>query len=1115
MTKNLEAVKDRNRKITYSKSISDYNTENSIIKGTQVLGESNFKNCSPLISILTVSYNAQKTIEKCIKSVIAQTHNDFEFIIIDGASTDGTFDIIEKYIKSIDLVVSSPDNGIYNAMNKALTLAKGEYIQFLNSDDELLPDAIETITKEIQYSKPDIIAAEALIVDKHGNIKDKFWLKPFDDISLITAAPSNHQSMFIHYRCFEEIGFFSEKYKIASDTEFILKLINSNRFSISLLNKPVVKFSNQGISNTDLVTMWKEHEQVLLSFNKWAKEGEMNQVSKYLLGYKKHCDEKVATKILDNNINNLSPNQLLFYNELKCVRENKVFLSIIVPIYNAEKYLTDCLNSLISQIGSDIEIICIDDCSTDNSKQIVLDFMKNDNRFILISNDFNCGSHESRIKGIKVSKGKYIGFCDSDDFIENNYIKVIKSQLNSHRVDILEFGHLIKGKIKKRYNRNYSRSYYNYLEGAKLLFNFNKTNINCNLWNKVYKRKILLDVCNILPSMNIFMAEDVLMNFLAFSISKNFRFINVELYNYRVHNQNSASSGVISKDKYEKYQKDYLLVIKNIEHLGNELSVQKKIIIDFKIILLKHMLYHLKRTKDLEFVTNNITELKKLAKGLLFKAIVSNKQLISKLSENDSCNTDEKKKSIAIISTSPKGGAGIAALRLHEAFNSSDHFTSKFLYSLGDTDANNSYKFNFSKHDNLRIRLINIFKKYSLKGYTLFSSGYPGISKEQISVLSCVDYINLHWVSQSLSIESIIDIAKLNKPIIWTLHDMNPFTGGCHYSSNCEGFINGCINCPQLTKKLKKYPSIVLNDKLSWSKNIVIVTPSKWMAVQAEKSKIFKKNRIEVIPNGIDTKKYFPETKKEAKISLNIDPKYKVILYTCHNHNERRKGFIELLQIIQHLKELSIKNDIFLLGFGHPVAEIKKLNIPLKSLGYIEDSELIRKAYSAADVTLLPSLEDNLPNVILESISCGTPVVAFDSGGIKDAVIDNVSGFLVKKGDCRGMAIKVLQVFNSDFLNAKCRKLAEEKFSKDMQVKLYASLIEEIKYDYTIKEKHVEKENNLESWNYLDKYVLKSVRIIIKGKLNYIKRGLMLLFTDYRLFIHLIIKKLTGNNDES
>jgi len=334
---------------------------------------------------------------------------------------------------------------------------------------------------------------------------------------------------------------------------------------------------------------------------------------------------------------------------------------------------------------------------------------------------------------------------------------------------------------------------------------------------------------------------------------------------------------------------------------------------------------------------------------------------------------------------------------------------------------------------------------------TMFSFSFSNIT---LPDLKSFDIINLHWIETFISLENLYELVKLNKPIVWTLHDMKAFTGGCHYSSNCEKYIDECNNCPQLTNDPKELVTKVFQEKENFFKNanITIVTPSIWLAKEAKKSKIFRNKRIEVIPYGLNTNIFFPRNRKKAKELFEIDEETIVLSFGVIDHSEKRKGFKELLEAI-FLIENKIKNKkIVALLFGTSIDAI--LPFEVIHIGHINDDEKLSYVYSASDIFILPSLEDNLPNTILESLACGTPIIAFDTGGAKD-IINDSNGRIVPKGDVKKLSEEIYNLIcDKELREEKGKagsKLIQNHYTLKHQANAYLKLFQEIKekdFDY-------------------------------------------------------------------
>jgi glycosyltransferase involved in cell wall biosynthesis len=338
---------------------------------------------------------------------------------------------------------------------------------------------------------------------------------------------------------------------------------------------------------------------------------------------------------------------------------------------------------------------------------------------------------------------------------------------------------------------------------------------------------------------------------------------------------------------------------------------------------------------------------------------------------------------------------------------------------------------------------------------TFFTLSYPGYDISGTEFIQEADVVNLHWVAEFQSVETVAKLLELGKPVVWTLHDENPYTGGCHYTAGCSGYRNDCLDCPQLKDLHHQIPYHVLSNKLkNWRKNLTIVAPSRWLAGKARKSKVFQKFDVEVIPNAIEVDVFKPREKREAKKSLNIDPDTVCILFNAEYHSEKRKGFGKLLEALDFCLSkkdfigLVSEGKIRLLTVGDPQQEIVRLGIPYQALGYLKSDGDLAKVYSAADVYVLPSLEDNLPNTMLEAMACGTPVVAFDVGGMPDMIKNGETGYVVPPFDSKRMGEAVVDlVFNAQKrtrMNTRCRHLIEQHYKLKDQAAAYFKLFEKL-----------------------------------------------------------------------
>ena len=410
------------------------------------------------------------------------------------------------------------------------------------------------------------------------------------------------------------------------------------------------------------------------------------------------------------------------------------------------------------------------------------------------------------------------------------------------------------------------------------------------------------------------------------------------------------------------------------------------------------------------------------------------------------------------------GGAARATYRLQKGLREMGH-DCRMLVKHKNTEDVHVYKISskLTQEDIFREFLLNrVIQEHYIQDHrtersnTFFSIPYPGFDITRIPALNETDVINLHWVAQYQSLSTLRKLCSLKKPVVWTLHDQWAFTGGCHYGAGCEKYRSDCSRCPQLSSDLSLLPEAVLKDKLSFFEglDLTFVAPSQWMGECLKKSRLFGDRRIEVIPNSLETDVFSPIPKEEARQILGLEKETLTILFGGEDANEKRKGFFELLLAIEFLstqsefKRLLETKKVCVLCFGRPSEALNSIGIPVVSLGYLGSDLKISYAYCAADVFVLPSLEDNLPNTVLEAMSCGTPVVGFDMGGMPDMVQDGTTGRLVPVGDAKQLGEVLLSLLlDSNVRNSmgeKCREKIEAEYPLRVQASGYSELYEEL-----------------------------------------------------------------------
>lgn len=261
--------------------------------------------------------------------------------------------------------------------------------------------------------------------------------------------------------------------------------------------------------------------------------------------------------------------------------------------------------------------------------------------------------------------------------------------------------------------------------------------------------------------------------------------------------------------------------------------------------------------------------------------------------------------------------------------------------------------------------------------------------------------VHLHWVCAGML--AVEELARLNCPIVWTLHDAWAFTGGCHYTRDCEGFKRQCGCCPQLGSKGENDHSRYLmrkKEEVFGKLDITVVAPSRWLADMARQSSLFAKRRIQVIPNGLDTEIFKPVHKRIARERLGIQLENPVLLFGAQVVADPRKGWDLLCAALRGLT-----CPCTLLVFGQGTVSVENApHITVRQFGNFADDSNLALIYSAADVYVCPSREDNLPNTVAEAFACGTPCAAFAVNGLPDMIEHKKNGWLARPFDAAHLA---------------------------------------------------------------------------------------------------------------
>lgn len=390
------------------------------------------------------------------------------------------------------------------------------------------------------------------------------------------------------------------------------------------------------------------------------------------------------------------------------------------------------------------------------------------------------------------------------------------------------------------------------------------------------------------------------------------------------------------------------------------------------------------------------------------------------------------------------GGAAQLGFELHKKLSEKE-INNKMLVGYKYSDDKNVYAIYKRNVLNKSYKFIlNNLNKYSSQQFRF----YPKKRIINNKITREADIIHLHNLHGSYFNLAILPLlAKENKKIVWTLHDMWATTGHCSHAYDCERYKTGCGNCPYLDT----YPALRTdNTKNLWrdkeaiykKTNMTIVTPSKWLKNIVEKS-VLKDKDIKLIYNGIDTNIFKPGDKKSIRKKLKLPENHKIIIFIAYmGFANTEKGGNYLKNIVDKIQDKKIT----ILNIGGKNAQTSEKNII--NIPYIKDKNILADYYRSADLFVFPTLAENFPLTVLESMACGTPVVSFETGGVPEIIEHKKDGYVAKYKDVNDLYNGTKKILDDDELRKKMSDMGsakiKNKFSLDIMANKYINLYKEL-----------------------------------------------------------------------
>ena len=408
---------------------------------------------------------------------------------------------------------------------------------------------------------------------------------------------------------------------------------------------------------------------------------------------------------------------------------------------------------------------------------------------------------------------------------------------------------------------------------------------------------------------------------------------------------------------------------------------------------------------------------------------------------------------IAVVSTSDiGGGAARAAYRLHRALLQARHNSEMLVCQKETVDGTvrqivRPALANLLTRLNFNVRRIRLATYRHPPGYEPFQYDHSAFHPFLIHALGKRDVINLHWVARFVDQSRVYKLAARANRLVWTLHDMLPFTGGCHYDEGCDRFSNECGYCPQLGSQKKRDLSATLLARRDNAFQRIpdgalhFVSPSRWLADALQSSRVARRFDVTVIPNSIELDVFCPSDRATARDELGLARDGPIVLFIAEAINNRRKGMGVLVEALNTLATQG--SHVALVSVGHASFPVPA-RLTYKHFPHTSDDRFLAKIYSACDAVVIPSIQDNLPNTMLEAMACGTSVIGSSVGGIPDFVRDRETGYLFPPGDVVALTNAIRSVVQDRTLakafGARASELVRVECSPQQQASRYLAL---------------------------------------------------------------------------
>ncbi len=406
---------------------------------------------------------------------------------------------------------------------------------------------------------------------------------------------------------------------------------------------------------------------------------------------------------------------------------------------------------------------------------------------------------------------------------------------------------------------------------------------------------------------------------------------------------------------------------------------------------------------------------------------------------------------VLLVNTSyAAGGAAVAARRLMEALRQNGAEATMLVRDGNPTPqpttpttphlSPTTLPFRWLAQGHFLWERLVLFARLGFKRKHLFDidAGISGTDITRLRVFRQADVIHLHWVNQGmLSLSDLRKIIRSGKPVVWTMHDAWPSTAICHLTLGCRQFTTQCRQCQYLQGRQSSWLTKVWRRKqrLLHEGGITFVACSRWLEGEAKASAMLHGERIVNIPNCIDTRLFCPGDRQEARRQEGLPQERRLVLFVCQRLTNAYKGMDYLIEACRQLAEAhpSMKDEVSVVLLGSHADEVaERLPFPSVSVGYVSDEQRMARLYRSADVFVLPSLSENLPNTIMEAMACGVPCLGFRVGGIPEEIDHQRTGYVARYRDADDLARGLrwlLYEADTASLSRECVRKVEQSYS--------------------------------------------------------------------------------------